>query len=540
MVSSVQTNERVDDLIALVEDCLNNYACDAHLFQSPLATWEVVKSRLPAVVTTTPEQLAVTVRAVLDDLIDALRPPESVDLNSPSVRRYIIADQLYRRGIKQTEICQSQLPISKSQFYRERTETLITLANGIQQWEERAVEYRKLRAIKTLAMSSPGGDTRLIGVDSLLAQLTQVLTAADSPNLIMLSGPAGLGKTAVAQAAVEHLLDADQFHTLVWINNQRHRFTGTHIQAIDTPVLTIDDLFSHLVRQLRPGAVSDERLFDVIAQEHQDGKATFDQVLSFLNEELDAQEPSDLPLAEKMSLVMDLLWSTPTLIVVDGLEVMPHAERLIDDLRQITSRTKVLITSRNRYSECDYVQRIDMAALGESDAVRLIQKHGAERAIKAIEQAPAHDLRTLASVACGNPLVIKWLVNQLASLPVGQVLADLAQAASLSSELYKFLYRAAWDSLSEPARQVLVAIAQSPASAASWESLQRATGWKPEVLNRSLKELVAASLVPVSESLEPSYRVSPLTRAFVLAVCHETPSSRKNAIRCLPRKTSAG
>src|SRR5207247_6046963 len=113
---------------------------------------------------------------------------------------------------------------------------------------------------------------------------------------------------------------------------------------------------------------------------------------------------------------------------VDGLEAMPHAERLIDHLRQIASRTKVLITSRNRFSECDYVQRIDMAGLAESDAVQLVQKHAAERAIKAIEQAPAEDRRALASVTCGNPLVVKWMVNQLAALPAGQVLADLAQA----------------------------------------------------------------------------------------------------------------
>jgi hypothetical protein len=130
------------------------------------------------------------------------------------------------------------------------------------------------------------------------------------------------------------------------------------------------------------------------------------------------------------------------------------------------------------------------------------------------------------------------MVNQLASLPAGQVLADLAQAGTLSSELYKFLYRAAWDSLSEPARQVLVAIAQSSDATARWEALQRATGWKADVLNRSLKELVASSLVPVSDSLEPSYQISSLTRAFVLAGSHEMKSSRKNTIRCISRKSS--
>src|SRR5512133_1606174 len=117
MATSVQASDSTSDLLAIIEDCLNNYASDVHLFQSPLTTWQVVRCRLPAGMMPTPEQLALTVRAVLDDLIDALRSSETCDLNSPSVRRYIIADQLYRRGLKQTEICPSHLPLSKSQFY---------------------------------------------------------------------------------------------------------------------------------------------------------------------------------------------------------------------------------------------------------------------------------------------------------------------------------------------------------------------------------------------------------------------------------------
>jgi hypothetical protein len=93
VVASTQAGNRTtDELLAIIEDCLNNYASDVHLFQSPLAMWQVVKCRLPAGITSTPEQLAMTVRAVLDDLIDSLRSSENCDLNSPSARRYIIAD----------------------------------------------------------------------------------------------------------------------------------------------------------------------------------------------------------------------------------------------------------------------------------------------------------------------------------------------------------------------------------------------------------------------------------------------------------------
>src|SRR5215510_2720889 len=119
MASYSRADNYDDDLLAILEDCLNNYESDVHLFQSPLATWEVVRCRLQHGVPSTPEQLAVTVRAVLNELIDALHAPGTYDLNSPAMRRFIIADHLYRRGMKQSEICRSHLPLSKSQFYRE-------------------------------------------------------------------------------------------------------------------------------------------------------------------------------------------------------------------------------------------------------------------------------------------------------------------------------------------------------------------------------------------------------------------------------------
>jgi NB-ARC domain len=485
---------------------------------------------LPAGTASNPEQLAMTVRAVLDELIDALRSSGSSDLNSPSVRRFIIADYLYRRGLKQTEICPSRLPLSKSQFYRERTETLLTLANYIQRWEQRTVEWRKRAAIRSLAMLAPAGDSQLIGVDSLLVQVTKALTAAEGPKLIMLCGLGGLGKTAVAQAAAEQVLHGDHFQALGWLSCQRQRFAGSHLQLFDAPELTADDFYNQLLCQLRPNAISDCNLFALISEQVQDDKVTFNQVLDFLHYELDKQEPSHLPLSEKRSLVMDMLWAVPTLIVVDGLESVPDAPALIEELWQISSRTsaKVLITSRRRFSEYAYVKPIDVGPLPDGEAIRLLQRYAAELGSGALDSAPLEDLRTVVNTAGGNPLVIKWIVNQLAALPVRQILAELSQVTGLGSELYDYIYRQAWDSLSESAQELLITIARSPLTSLTWEALRCDTGLRPEVLNRSLQELVAASLIPVSTGLEPSYRVGATTGNFVLAESREAESNHRD------------
>ncbi|HVO41182.1 MAG TPA: NB-ARC domain-containing protein [Aggregatilineales bacterium] len=521
MASFSRVDNYEHDLQAILEDCLNNYESDIHLFQSPLATWEVVRCRLSNGALATPEQLALTVRGVLDDLIDGLHSSEMSDLNSPSMRRFIIADHLYRRGMKQTEICRSHLPLSKSQFYRERTETLTTLANCILQWEQQARESRKRKAIQRLSRLSPEGETHLIGVTPLLTQLTGALTSSAGPDLIVLSGQGGSGKTALARAAARYSLDSDRFTMVAVLMGQGRRFTGTSIQPTGAPVLSVDELLDQLIFQLRPGSVSDERLFDRVAAEAVNGQVTFDEVLEYLSRELDEQQPSRLTVLEKMPLVMDLLWSMRALIVVDGLEAAPDPRALMETLRQVAlpTHTKVLITSRTRPDDVSTIRHFDVPGLAEEEAIHVLQSQAAERGIRAVADSPRDSLKQIVGAACGNPLVLRWIISQLTSLPAATVVADLCQTPDLSMDLYEYLYRNPWEALSEQARELLATLAQCPDPEVPWEALQACTGLKPAVLNARLKELVTSAFVRMSDTLEPTYQLTPLTRTFVLAGC---------------------
>ncbi len=515
MVTSRQGFDSETDLLAIIEDCLNNYASNVHLFQSPLATWEVVQCRLPVGTMPTPEQLSLTVRAVLDDLIEALRSSDSCDLNSPSVRRYIIADQLYRRGLKQTEICPSRLPLSKSQFYRERTETLLALANYVQQWEQRTVEQRKLRAMQTLAAASSTGHLSLVGIDSLVVQLTDALTSHEGAKLILLSGLGGVGKTTAARSAVERVLQLDRFDALAWINCQADLFTSTQTQTRQVPALTMDAFFGQMLWQLRPNPVSDRCVFDQIAEQAGAEKITFDQLLGVLHQEHERHEPSHLPLTEKRALVADFLWAVPTLIVVDGLEGFSDPQGLIQELSHLASRTnlKVLITSRYRFSEHHGAKLLHRRGLAASETIQFLRAYALERGTEAVDKATPDDLQRLVDASSGNPLVIQWIVNQLAVLPVQQVLSGLSSGTE--AEIFGFIYQNTWESLSGPAQQVIGAIVRSTMAENGWDALQRSTRLRPDVLNRSLQELVAQSLVDVSAGSAPSYEVVPMTRAFV-------------------------
>ncbi len=367
-------------------------------------------------------------------------------------------------------------------------------------------------------MASPAGSMYLVGVDSLLSQLTNALMSPEGAKLIMLSGLGGVGKTAVARAAVERVLQVDRFHALAWINCQADRFSGTHVQMGQAPVLTTDALFDHVLRQLRPNPVSDRFLFDQIAVQTGSEKVTFDQLLGFLQQELDRHEPSHLPHSEKRSLVTDLLWAAPTLIVIDSLEAASDPQTLIEELWHLASRTnlKVLITSRSRFSEPHHAKLLEMRGLAESDAMHLLRIYASERGIETLDHAASDELRSVADASSGNPFVIQWIVNQLAMLPVQQVSSALAHGTGSGAEVFDFIYQNTWEALSVLARQVLIAIARSPIAGNGWETLQRSTGLSPDVLNRALQELVSGSLVIVSAGSDLSYQVVPMTRAFVL------------------------
>src|SRR6185503_10966327 len=112
-----------------------------------------------------------------------------------------------------------------------------------------------------------------------------------------------------------------------------------------------------------------------------------------------------------------------------------------------------------RYSECPHVKHCNAVALADEDAIHLLQSYAAEQGIEAIPSAPLEDLRTMVHAAGCNPLIIKWITNQLAALPTKQVLSELSHVNDLASDLYNYIFGQAWEDLSASARQVLVTMA---------------------------------------------------------------------------------
>jgi hypothetical protein len=139
-----------------------------------------------------------------------------------------------------------------------------------------------------------------------------------------------------------------------------------------------------------------------------------------------------------------------------------------------------------------------------------MRREAAERNVPAILVAREADLLSIREVTGGNPLAMKLVVSQIRGLDLEVVLQRLRDC---TGDLYRFIYKAAWDELSTEAREVLVYVAAWPApvSRAELEEVDLTEG---VILDQALSQLVRLSLLIPSGGLRKRYGVHQLTRRF--------------------------
>ncbi len=165
------------------------------------------------------------------------------------------------------------------------------------------------------------------------------------------------------------------------------------------------------------------------------------------------------------------------------------------------------------------VTSVPLTALPPADALAFLRYQGQERNAAALLQAPESDLRRIVAVTGGHPLAIKLVVGQAQALPLTQVLDDLAAAQPEVHDFYHFVFRYAWQRLSDPARQLLLHMPLLNPAGATWEDLAAVSGVSLNGYYRSaLEELVAASLLDSGCAQgRLLYSIHRLTEYFILS-----------------------
>ena len=376
----------------------------------------------------------------------------------------------------------NRLNLTQDVVYKRQRAALHDLATVIWQAELQARSARQMRILGRLEIQEP---PRLFGVDDKLAELRTALTTRDCPRLVAVVGIGGIGKTALADAAVRPLSVSPTFADIAWVSARQERFTlwdGLQESPQGTPALTVEALLDAIIEQ-----------FDFL-------------------------DLARHPLAQKQDHLRARLKVQPYLVVVDNLETAADYRALVPDLQSLANPTRFLLTSRHSMHDYPGVHNLHLDELSTADSLALMRHEAGERGLADVASAPDHTLLQVYEVTGGNPLALKLLMGQMHTLSLSRVVDDLRQARGQRVlELYRFIYWRSWHLLDDQARRVLTAMPLVAESGGGLAHIAALSELAEEPLAAALKQLATLCLVNVLGTVEARrYSIHRLTETFLL------------------------
>jgi LuxR family glucitol operon transcriptional activator len=330
----------------------------------------------------------------------------------------------------------------------------------------------------------------LMGRDSLVNEILAVLSDPDARTVVAIDGIGGIGKTALVQEVVVACQKQQLFRSVVWVSGAR----ANQLDGASEPALT------------------------------------FNAILNAIGNQLHLPELLQLSDAEKESRVHALLRRQRVLIVLDNLETAAEAQAEIGKrLQPLLGESRAIFTSRWRFDGDFYT--IHLEGLDAAAATQFLRQEANDRRIAVIERAEPTELAQIAHVTGASPLAMKLVVGQLAFLPLDVTLTHLQSVKPLIPQrdndeylgLYQYIYFPSWGLLSDPSKDLLVAMAHfAPGVGGRFAAVQAISGLTEAALPGYIRELWQLSLLEVGEASQGSlgekrYHLHALTKHFVLS-----------------------
>lgn len=266
---------------------------------------------------------------------------------------------------------------------------------------------QKMSAI--LSENAQVDHTRLFGVDTLIADLGELLSAPNSNWIISLFGEGGLGKTALAYELVTRYAETAGFTRLAWVSAK-----SLHL-SLDGVLLRNSSAEFRWINLIKKMA---DQLEIALGYNSVDWMKDFQQGMH------------SLPAGEKC------------LLVIDNLETVEDVSEAIHYLcaNQVIKPHKILVTTRYALlGKASPVAEKQISGLEAPAALAFIRSLGN----KDVEQATDEELQPVLNATEGNPLLIKLFVTRflVSHLPLKYVLQELkAVNKSFGKSIVDYLY----------------------------------------------------------------------------------------------------
>ncbi len=372
----------------------------------------------------------------------------------------------------------NQLNVAESTVYALQKEALDRLAESVLRLEQQARATRQGRVESRLEPRSHG---ELVGIGPHLETLSRILVTTGPPYLISLEGIGGIGKSALADALVRHVVGDITFDDFGWVTARQVWFMGS-IRPVARPALTTDALVEALLVQLMP----DER-------------------------------PVDGRLPEQALTALQTHLRQPHLIVIDNLETVQDIEHLLPLLRRLAGPSKFVLTSRQSLFFEPGLRHFVVPELMMPDAFTLLRREASLQCLAAIAEASDDELRLIYQTVGGNPLALHLVIGLTCALSLDEVLTNLAAARGRSAEqLYTYIFRSSWGCMDRTTQEVLLAMLLISPHGGTSEDIVAISGLDPGVTADALASLVAFNLVDCHGDLHNRrYSIHQLTRRFL-------------------------
>ncbi|MGH8625184.1 MAG: DUF4062 domain-containing protein [Gammaproteobacteria bacterium] len=263
---------------------------------------------------------------------------------------------------------------------------------------------------------------RFFGREKELAAIREALDPSSRTWGVLIDGPGGMGKTALAIRAAE-LAPPGQFPHIFFLSSKERRMT----------------------------AEGERKLSDFVTPSY----------LDMLNEIARLLKQPDLakqPETERARLLIDALEPAKALLILDNLESLPKDQqnRLFEFLSQLPPGCKAIATSRRR-TDVD-ARIIRLAKLEQDAALALIAELATDRLLLA--KAPVEERAHLYEETGGNPLLLRWVAGQLGKGRCRTVASaiEFLRSAPADNDPLEFIFGDLLETFTENETKVLAAL----------------------------------------------------------------------------------
>lgn len=431
--------------------------------EEPVAKLQLVRERLAGIQDINPLVQRLMVNEALMTPIKMLE--EQDQLFGEIIRRRYLDNET----IKAVALA---LDMGKDVFMRQQRKAIEALTALVLQAEQAARE-RRARQLDTELV--PRTYNQLYGVEEALAELAGMVLKHDNWPVLALVGMGGIGKTALADAVTRQIIRQFYFEQVLWI-----RVGGGTDSA--PAGLTADTLMARLAQKLVPN--------------------------------LSAETPTP----QRDEQVHVILKALPHLVVIDNLESSEDSDHWTCLLRELSTPSKFLLTSRTHLADPGGVYHYPLRELSLQDSARLVRDCAARSGThNGLAQISEEQMEAIYEVVGGNPLALKLVVSLGTARPLNSILADLRAAYTPKTEaLYEGIFQHAWDALTPDAQALLEIMPRGGYNGMEPEQMQALSGLDEAAFWPAVDELVRRSLLEVwSHGNQLRYAVHRLTERFL-------------------------